>query len=75
MALLSSTKPALEKQISKLATTATARLVSRGSQFAIKVEGKINAREYIDRELRNAIDRSQMADQLIEADPSYVAWF
>ena len=75
MELLSSDKPALERQVSQFATTSTARLMSRGSQFAIKVEGKVNTREIIDKELCDAIDQSQMADQLIETDPSYIAWF
>ena len=75
MALLSSNKPALERQISQLATASTARLMSRGLQYAIKVEEKVNTRVYIDKELRDAIDQSQMEDRLIKTDPSYIAWF
>jgi len=75
IALLSSNKPTLERQISALATTTAARLMSRGSQFAIKTDGKLNTREFIDKELRNAMDRSQMPDQLIQTDPSFIAWF
>lgn len=39
------------------------------------IEGKIDSRELVDKELREAMRRSKDLSLLVQANPSFCAWF
>ena len=50
-------------------------LCRRGTQFAPAIEGKIDSKELVDVELREALRKSKEASGLLRASPSFCAWF
>ena len=50
-------------------------LCRRGTQLAPSIEGKIDSKELIDGELREALRKSKEVSALLRASPSFCAWF
>lgn len=50
-------------------------LCRRGMQYVPSIEGKIDSKELIDVELREALRKSKEVSGLLHASPSFCAWF
>ena len=65
----------IERELSDSFKNCLAMLMRRGSQYAPLIEGKIDSRELVDKELREAMRRSKDLSLLVQANPSFCAWF
>ena len=64
-----------EREILITAKNLSETLMRRGVCFAPVIDVKIDNREYVDRELREALRQSQELKGLLRASPSFIAWF
>ena len=64
-----------EREILITAKNLSEMLMRRGVRFAPVIDVKIDNREYVDRELHEAIRQSQELKGLLQASPSFIAWF
>ena len=65
----------IERELSDSFKSCLDLLMKRGAQYAPLIEGKIDSRELVDKELREAMRRSKDVSALIQASPSFCAWF
>lgn len=65
----------IERELSDSFKNCLDVLMRRGSQYAPLIEGKIDSRELVDKELREAMRRSKDLSLLVQANPSFCAWF
>lgn len=63
-----------ERSVREMAAMNASMLLERGRRYAPITEGKIDSKELIDKELREAMRRSRDLTFLLQEDPSFLAW-
>lgn len=66
---------AQEREIITTAKNLSEWFLRRGMRLAPMIESRIDNREYVDKELREALRKSQDMNALLKASPSFSAWF
>ena len=73
--LITRGRGASEAEVNESYRSCCELLCRRGTQYAPSIEGKIDSKELIDMELREALRKSKEVSALLRASPSFCAWF